>query len=111
MSIKLQPAVQGDVNDRRQLRLDGLETLDAVTSIKGHVWRRGVADVELAVTVTDSAARTVELNLGGVGGWLATRTDAATWFIEIEATFSNGSVLTWPADRPMELFVRLQGDQ
>jgi hypothetical protein len=111
VSIKLQPAVQGDVGDRRIVRLDGVANLDGVDTIRAHAWRRNVADVELGVTVVDSAARTVEVDLGGADGWLATVTEAAVWFIEVEATFVDGSVLTWPADAPMTIAVRLQGDQ
>ena len=107
--ISLKPAVTGDVNDARTVRLDGVANLSAVSTITSHVWRVGVAHAVLATTVVDADARTVRISLGGAGGWLASAVPD-TYSVEVEATFADGSVLTWPDARPMTLTVREQGD-
>lgn len=107
---QLRPAVAGDVNDVRTLTLNGIEDLDGLDSIEGHVQPvSGGASETLAVTVTDSATATVTLSLGGVAGWLADATPG-TYRIDVEATFLDGTVLTWPADAPLGLRVRAELD-
>lgn len=90
---QIQSAVQGDVGDLRSIQLDGITDLTAVTSIEAHVWK-GDDAATLTTTVTDAANRIVSVNLGGIGGWLATA-DVGSWFFEIQATLGT-TVLTWP---------------
>lgn len=105
----LAPAVRGDVNDRRVVRLDGVANLGAVVGVEAHVWRSGVSPVALAATVVDATERTVDVVLGAADGWLATATPG-TWWVEIEATFADGSVLSWPAQQPLSITVRPDAD-
>lgn len=107
--IQLRPAVQGDVNDVRTLRLDGVESLTAVSAIVGHVWQNRGPRVALDAAVVDDVERTVTLSLGGAGGWLAS-VDPGGYFVELQATFQDGSKLTWPAARPASINVRAEGD-
>ncbi len=96
---ELAPAVQGDVNDFRSVTLHGVEDLTAVTAIETHVWKTGttpLVEATLATTIVDATERTARIELGGVAGWLATAAPG-TWFLEVEATFGDGTVLTWPA--------------
>lgn len=94
---RLTPAVSGDLGDTRTVRLDGLTDLENVTAIEAHVWRTSTAGVVLAAAVVDATERTVRINLGEASGWLATA-EPGTWFIEVEATFNDGSVLTFPSN-------------
>lgn len=97
--------VQGDVNDSIIVVLDGVADLASATSVEAHVWRDDTAPTTLAASVVDPAARTVKIQLGGVSGWLATA-EPEIWFIEEQVTFSDGTVLTWPAGQPDVLVVR-----
>lgn len=86
--------VQGDVGDTIVMRLDGVATLDGVSSVVAHVKRTGSPSATLSAAVTDAAERLVIVQLGGVGGWLADA-DVGTWQLETEVTYLNGAVLTW----------------
>lgn len=106
---RLRPAVAGDIDDVRRVRLDGVENLGAAVSVVAHVWRRGGASVELDAAVVDASARIVAVELGDADGWLALATPDE-YQLEVQVTFGDGSVLTWPDDRPMSLIVRAEGD-
>jgi hypothetical protein len=108
-ATRLSGAVVGDVDDIRLLRLDGVDSLETLTTIEGHVWIRCDPAATLEVTLVDPVARTVDLNLGGAGGWLPDDATKGLWNIEIEAAFDDGSILTWPADQPALLPVRDHG--
>lgn len=105
----LQPAVTGDINDTRTIQLAGIDNLNAVQTIVGHAWRGSSTPVQLDCQVDDAADCTVTLSLGGSDGWLTTATPGQ-WSVEIQASFTDGTVLTWPADKPMTIKVRAQGD-
>jgi hypothetical protein len=96
--------VQGDVNDTITVILSGVENLTGATAV-AKVWRRGVDAENLTTSITSTVNRTVSVDLGGASGWLF---DAAigTWLIEIQVTFADGSILTWPADSPDMIVVR-----
>lgn len=99
--------VQGDVNDTLTAKLDGVANLSGVTAIQAHVWRTGVSPVTLTASVLNATDRTVTINLGASGGWLATATPAV-WYLELQVT-SGTTVQTWPADNPAILRIRAQG--
>ena len=101
-------AVVGDVNDIRIFQLAGVASLAGVDAIEAHVWSTTGA-ANLTGAVVDSGERTVSITLGGSSGWLSTAT-AGIWNMEIEATYSDGSILTWPTGRPIQLTVRAAGD-
>jgi hypothetical protein len=103
-------AVPGDVNDLRVFRLDGVENLDAVQTVTGRVIAHPVEEGEvvavLTATVVDPEARTVEVNLGGVGGWLPTA-EEGEYALQFRLVFNDGTTtLTWPATAPFRLTVR-----
>lgn len=99
-------AVAGDVGDTITVRLDGIDTLNA-SSVRAIVRRPGTTTSHvLTATITDANERTVTISLGDADGWLATDATVGTWDLEIEATFANGDVLTWPSAQPMRLAVR-----
>lgn len=100
--------VQGDLKDTLTVTLDGVADLNAVTAVIAHVWRSGVPVVNLTAAVTNAATRLVTVQLGSAGGWLASATPT-TWRFEVQATFADGSVLTWPAGTPDMIVVRAQG--
>lgn len=104
--------VSGDVGDTLVAVLDGVDTLDGVTAVEGHVWRwvrdDGTPRVTLAAAVTNAAAREVTVQLGGVGGWLPTASPGS-WLFELEVT-SGGVTRTWPEGPPAVIDVRAQGD-
>lgn len=100
--------VQGDLNDKLTVTLDGVADLNAVTAVVGHVWRPGVAPVNLTAAVTNAATRVVTIQLGSGGGWLATAV-VDNWRFEVQATYADGSILTWPAGSPDTIIVRGQG--
>ena len=104
MTTTIQPAVAGDVGDTRLCRLDGVADLVSATAVEAHVWNDSAQVVTLAASVTDTAARTVTVELGGSGGWLEAASPGIYNF-EIEVTFGN-NVLTWPNANPATLRVR-----
>lgn len=101
--------VQGDIDDTIVVTLNGIDNLAGVDTVEGHVWR-GTTTETLDAAVADSAARTVTVQLGDADGWLATAT-AGYWRFEVQATFGDGTVLTWPADAADRIYVRAQGDE
>jgi hypothetical protein len=103
--------VAGDVDDTIVPQLGGIVNLDAVASVEAHVWTSATR-VNLSAAVTDSAARTITVELGDETGWLATQAPvvATKWQVEYELTFLDGSVKTWPEGSPDLIEVRPQGD-
>lgn len=97
--------VQGDVNDTITVVLSGVENLLTATAVEAHVWRRDVAPETLAAAITDAVTRTVVVQLGGASGWLS---DAAehVWYIDVQVTFTGGTILTWPSGVPDTIAVR-----
>lgn len=111
----LQPAVTGDIGDRRVLLLGGLADRDAIASVVTHIWPHGGASVALDAEVLnaeDTAAHlaakglpanpdavAIAIELGDDDGWLATvdfDRDQQTFSCEHQVTFLNGNVITWP---------------
>lgn len=108
-------AVQGDVNRKRVYKLSGTLNLATVISVEAHVWKNGTI-ATLAATVTDPVNRLVEVNLGvNPGDWLPAIPIPGPWAFEIECTFGDGSILTWPeaaghGGSTETITVRKQGD-
>lgn len=101
--------VRGDVNDFVDVTLSGVQDLTNVSAVEGHV-ALDRTKVNLAAAVTDPVARTVRVQLGGaVGGWLRTA-EPGSWKLEIEATFLDGTILTWPAASTDTIVVRKDYD-
>lgn len=100
--------VRGDVNDTITVVLSGVENLGTATAVEAHVWRRDVLPVTLPAVITDAITRTVVVQLGGAAGWLAGAA-ADTWFVEVQVSFADSSVLTWPAGTPDTIAVRVGG--
>lgn len=97
VKLCLEPAVQGDVGDRRLIRIKGITNLNAFQSGRGNFEHPAVdTPVSLTVTVADAAKNTMWLELGGAGGWLS-NAQLGRWYGEIELTFIDGSKLTWPS--------------
>jgi hypothetical protein len=97
--------VQGDVNDTITVVLSGVENLLTATAVEAHVWRADVAPETLPAAITDPVTRTVLVQLGGASGWLS---DAAAnvWYVDVQVTFADGSVFTWPSGGPDTIAVR-----
>lgn len=97
--------VQGDVNDTLAVMLCGVVDLSGATAVETHVWRMGLPGATLVTAITDPIARTAQVELSP---WLA---DAhpGLWKFEVQVTFGDGTVLTWPSCDPPELRVRAQG--
>ena len=98
---ELDPIVTGDVDITRTVTLGGVDDLSNVSSIEAHIWRTGDDVANLTATVADATARTVEIDFGGSSGWLATLTSPTLgheerWNLEVEVTFNDNSVITWP---------------
>lgn len=100
-------AVQKDVNDSRDILLQGVTSLASVASVEGHVWKAGQTAAVLTATI-DVPSRVVTVQFGGVGGWLDTAAVGKWWF-EIQVNFVSGAKLTWPEAGPDEIHVRAQG--
>jgi hypothetical protein len=100
--------VQGDIGDTVVVTLGGVADLTAVDTIVAHI-KRGDTIEELDATVTSAVNRTVTVELGAADGWLATAAPGR-WRIEYQATFLDGSVLTWPDDQPDTIIVRADQD-
>lgn len=105
--------VQGDVHDWVDVYIaPGVDTT-AVTDAEGHLWRRGTR-----VTVPasyDTATRTARVELGATPGspWLPDvelQNPADEWKLEVELTWADGTILTFPSEKPLRLVVRRQGD-
>ncbi len=97
--------VQGDVNDELTFVMGGVNDLTGAASIEAHVWRSGFLAATLAAAVSDPVERLVVVQLSP---WLATATPGE-WYFEIEMTFGDGTVLTWPSCDPPILRVRADG--
>ena len=100
--------VQGDLKDTLTVTLDGVVDLASAVTVVAHVWRNGVAPITLTAAVTNPTTRLVTIQLGSTGGWLATAAPT-TWWLEVQVTFTDGTVLTWPAGTPDMIIVRAQG--
>lgn len=104
--------VQGDVNDVAVAYLYGVANFTGATVV-GKVWTATTAAVPLTASVTigvdesGNACGICTVDLGGVAGWLKTATPGY-WFLEYEATFADGTVLTWPEHSPDTVVVRAQ---
>jgi hypothetical protein len=98
--------VQGDIGDTLVTELDGVTDFTAATAV-ANVWLVGTTPTSLAATVANAVATdgtpcgrcTVVL-----GSWLTTA--LGNYLLEYTVTFSNGAVLTWPADAPDMLIIR-----
>jgi hypothetical protein len=101
--------VQGDVGDTIVVTLNGVADLAAVTAVEAHVWR-GATVATLTAAVTDADELEVTVELGDDEGWLATAA-AGAWRFETQATFADGSILTWPSSGTDHIKVRAQGDE
>lgn len=89
-------AVQGDVNRSRVYKLSGIQDLTGVSAAEAHVWNN-VSRTTLTATVLDPIERTVEVNLGVLGSdWLPAAPTPGVWSLEIQCTFTDGSIHTWP---------------
>lgn len=112
MAETLDTAVQGDVNDMRIIRLSGVQDLSAVTVVTANVFTKRQGSVTEIATLTgslvDPVARTISINLGGVGGWLPTA-NPGRYRIEYPVTFADGTTLTWPNEEADWITVRAQG--
>lgn len=96
MTILTNPRVhQGDVGDSAVFTLDGIASLSGVASVRALVQRRGSVEI-LTAAVTDAIAREVTVQWGAAGGWLPSRPKVGKWDLQIEVTFGDGRVLTWP---------------
>lgn len=96
--------VRGDVSDTIIVILYGVESLTGAQSVEAHVWHE-TTRFTLVAEVLNSADRTVLVHLGGVSGWLATA-ETKVWNHEVEITFTDGSILTWPSGKPDTITVR-----
>lgn len=103
----LPPAVAGNTGDYRIIRLSGVDSLSAATAFSADVWLEGQPETQLNVVLVSALKRTVRVEFGGVGGWLATAAPG-DYFLEIDVEFGPTVTLTWPARAPMILGVREQ---
>lgn len=97
--------VKGDVNDTITVILSGVENLAGATAVEAHVWHNDIDPETLPAAITNPTTRTVVVQLGGVTGWLS---DAAehVWLVDVQVTFGDGTILTWPSGRPDTIAVR-----
>lgn len=95
----LTPAHQGDRGDTRVVTLGGIATLTSASSVRALITRDDTI-VVLAAAVTDAAACEVTIQLGSADDdWLPSRPEVGAWRVQVEVTFADGSVLTWPTAR------------
>jgi hypothetical protein len=94
-AVQLKGCVAGDINDYRIVTVGGVEDLTTISSIEAHVWN-STTDATLAATVIDPVARTVRVEHGDTGGWLPSLPRPGKWWIEVEGTWGDGTVLTFP---------------
>lgn len=102
--MKLAPCIQGDIDDTRVVRVDGIDSIPAGTTVRALVHRDPTTAV-LVATVIDGTERTVRIDLGAAGGWLPSRPAVGVWKVQLEFTFPSGGVLTWPTDSDAYLAV------
>lgn len=87
----------GDVNDRRIVILNGVDSLLSFSSGIANIQRNGVS-ADLVVSVVDPVKRIVQINLGvAPTDWLPSRPALGTWIGQLEITFGDGTILTWPS--------------
>jgi len=104
--VKFDPVVIGDTAKALGVQLGGLANLDAVASIAVHVWFPGLPVTTIAATIVSSPLRTISFNIGAFLTNVATQ--ALTYFVEYELTYTSGLKETWPPE-PDLLPVRAQG--
>lgn len=91
------PKVTGDVGEYIDGTLGGVTDLTSVASLRAHVWvANNPVAVTLTATVLDAVARTVRIDLGASGGWLASTAVAGRYYVEIETTDNAGNIRTFP---------------
>ena len=97
------PATSGDANDERIVTLGGTADLATVSSIRALVQSKADPSVSsvLSASVLNATARTVTVVFGS---WLATAAAGGYW-LEVETTWSDGTILTFPQGRPDSLQV------
>lgn len=105
-------AVAGDIGDVREVVLSGgapdlADRLDGAT-IAAKLLDDGTLVATLTGAVVNAAKRIVSISLGAAGGWLATATPGE-YQVDIEVTFSDGNVWTFPSDGSLRLQVRTSG--
>lgn len=107
--MDLKAAISGDVGDIRLIKVSGnFDNLDDVASVRA-LAQKGSATVELGASVASSAARTIQVELGSPpGGWLSGGPTLGKWTMQLEITFDNGQVLTWPNQDTMNINVLRQ---
>jgi len=105
------PAVAGDLGDTRTVTLGGIADLTAAVSARGIVSYSADQTVtaELDATIPDPDATDITVELGGAGEWLQTAAPGV-WLLEVEVTFADGSVLSWPQGSADTLVVRADLD-
>lgn len=86
---------QGDEGDTAAFTLTGISTLNGATSVRALVQRKETIAI-LDATVTDAPGREVTVEWGTTGGWLPSRPKVGRWDLQIEVTFVDGRILTWP---------------
>lgn len=102
--------VQGDSKDTITLVVGGLEDLSTVNTCEAHVWKNSTKST-LDAEVLDPDARTVLVQLGEApDGWLPSAPSTGGWNVELECTFLDGSIKTFPEDAPPVIKIREQGD-
>ena len=101
--------VQGDINDTLVIQLDGVADFQLATAT-ANVWLPGFEPAPLTCTLANGVDGSTPVglctvHLGGPGEWLTTA-EPGDYLIEVEVTFDDGSVLTWPEGPPDHLRVR-----
>jgi hypothetical protein len=95
VTVTLAPCIQGDKGETRVLTMGGVSNLDAATSARC-LLAKGSTVAELDCTI-DDAESTATIDLGSaVDDWLPDGPEVGTWEGQIEVTFADGSILTWP---------------
>jgi hypothetical protein len=82
------------------------------TGSEAHVWTTGVPKTTLTASTVpgvDPNNKPCLVCTVQLGTWLSAMTQAGTWFIEYQVTFSPTLEPTWPAERPDQIIVRAQG--
>lgn len=97
----LNPAVAGDTEDFRTIRLGGATGIAAASSITVHIWRHNTTTTTVDIAATDAGAAgddEIEVDLGS---FLTTATPGEYWVeVDVDGT-------TWPGARqPAKLTVR-----
>ncbi len=77
---------------------------DAATVV-AHIWRRDLDPAELACSVDDAASCQFTIDFGDYDGWLANDAEPGIWLLQYQATFSDGTIVTAPAQWPDEILI------